>query len=216
MWQLGEVFHVDMLRRTIAVLVVSFPLATPAQDAASALPSPRAALEGTALVRALRAGGMTLYFRHGATVNSEVDREPADLARCETQRNLSEAGRATARAIGARIAKLGIPVGEVLASPYCRTMETARLIAGRATASRAALGGMTEHGKPDYSELDRILATSPAAGSVRVVVSHSHVFRALAGLPFLDEGEAAVLRPDNGRWVIVARIKPEDGARLAA
>ena len=206
----------DMLRRTIALLVALVPLATAAEEAPSALPAPRAALEGAALARALREGGLTLYFRHGATVNSEVDREPADLARCETQRNLSEAGRAAARAIGAGIAKLGLRVGEVLASPYCRTMETARLIAGRASASRAALGGMTEHGKPDYSELDRILATAPAAGSVRVVVSHSHVFRALAGLPVLDEGEAAVLRPDGGRWVIVARVKPEDWARLAS
>ena len=204
-----------MLRRTMAALIALVPLASPAQDAAGAMPDPRAALEGPALVRALREGGVTIYFRHAATVGSEVDREPVDFSRCETQRNLSDAGRAAARAIAASIERLALRVSEVLASPYCRTMETARLLTGRATSSRAALGGMTEHGKPDYSALDRILATAPARGSVRLVVSHSHVFRALAGLPFLDEGEAAVLRPEDGRWVIVARIKAGEWARLA-
>jgi phosphohistidine phosphatase SixA len=192
-----------LLRCTITALVLFVPLAAPAQDATGALPLPRAAIEGPALAR------------HAATAHAEADLEPADLADCAKQRNLSEAGREMARAIGASIATLRIKWSEVLASPYCRTMETARLVAGRATESRAALGGMTATGKPDYSELDRILATAPPRGSVRLVVSHSHVFRALAGLPFLDEGEAAVLKPEGERWVIVARVKAEDWAKLA-
>ena len=201
-----------LLRCTITALVLLHAPAH-AQDTSSALPQARDALEGAALARALREGGLTVYLRHAATVHSQPDLEPPDFASCERQRNLSDAGREMARAIGAGIEALRIRISEVLASPYCRTMETARLVAGRATESRAAIGAMTE-GKPDYSELDRVLATVPPRGSVRLVVSHSHVFRALAGLPFLDEGEAAVLRPAGKRWVIVARLKPEDWAAL--
>ena len=204
-----------LLRCTITALVFFVPLAAPAQDATGALPLPRVAIEGPALARALKDGGLTVFLRHAATAHAEADLEPADLADCAKQRNLSEAGREMARAIGASLATLRIKWSEVLASPYCRTMETARLVAGRATESRAALGGMTATGKPDYSELDRILATAPPRGSVRLVVSHSHVFRALAGLPFLAEGEAAVLKPEGERWVIVARVKAEDWAKLA-
>jgi phosphohistidine phosphatase SixA len=57
------------------------------------------------------------------------------------QRNLTDAGRADARAIGAAIRALGIPIGRVLASPFCRTRETAELIFGRATVSNAVRGG---------------------------------------------------------------------------
>jgi phosphohistidine phosphatase SixA len=42
------------------------------------------------------------------------------------QRNLTDKGRAEAREIGAHVKRLGIPVDEVLASPFCRTVETAR------------------------------------------------------------------------------------------
>ena len=180
----------------------------------TALPDRRAALEGSALLKALRQGGYTVYLRHGATDNAQTDKEPPDFGNCATQRNLSEAGRAEARGIGEALAALKLPVSEVLASPYCRTMETARLAAGRADASREVLGGMA-NGKPDYAALDRMLATPPAAGTNRIVVGHANVFRALAGLPFLAEGEAAVIRPEGSRWVIVARMKLEDWKKLS-
>ena len=60
---------------------------------------------------------------------------------CPKQRNLTDAGRSEARAIGAAIKRLGVPVGSVMASPFCRTMETAQLIFDRAVATPAARGG---------------------------------------------------------------------------
>ena len=203
-----------LLRCTIAFLALSAGISVRAQEL-TALPDKRAALEGSALLRALRQGGYTVYFRHGATDNSQADKEPIDFANCDSQRNLNEAGRAEARATGASFGALKLPVSEVLASPYCRTMETAKLVAGRAaTESREVMGGIS-NGKPDYSALDRMLGTAPAAGTNRVVVGHANVFRALAGLPFLAEGEAAVIKPQGNRWVIVARLKSEDWKQLA-
>src|SRR5258706_9621035 len=120
-----------LLHRSIALLFAAIALSALGQERSSA-PDPRHALEGAALVTALRAGGLTLYVRHGATDLSQSDRQGDRYEDCSKQRNLTDAGRTQAVAIGAAIRALGLPVGEVLASPFCRTMETARLAFGRA------------------------------------------------------------------------------------
>ena len=72
-----------------------------------------------------------VYFRHAATNADQVDTDKPDFARCETQRNLSGAGRRVARDIGAAFKALGIRVDKVVSSPYCRTVETAQFAFGR-------------------------------------------------------------------------------------
>jgi hypothetical protein len=57
-------------------------------------------LEGQALVEALRRGGYVIFFRHARTDFSQPDSDRQNLEDCGTQRNLSEAGRADAHAIG--------------------------------------------------------------------------------------------------------------------
>jgi hypothetical protein len=78
-------------------------------------------------VGALRRGGHFIYFRHGPTDASQRDSDPNNLANCATQRNLTEAGRAQARAIGEAFRTLGIPVGPVFTSEYCLAREYAQL-----------------------------------------------------------------------------------------
>jgi len=180
----------------------------------TAVPDPAAAIARSELADALRRGGFTLYFRHTATDFSQPDRDDDALADCSRQRNLSEQGRSDGRAVGEAMRALQLPIGEVVASPFCRTMETARLITGRAAASRDVRGYATRGGKPDYSALERLLATPPAAGTLRIVASHGNPFIAIAGSPRLDEGEAAVIRGDGKRWTIVARIKVAEWAAL--
>ena len=46
---------------------------------------------------------------------------------CTTQRNLSEQGRAQARAVGARLRSERIAIERVLSSPWCRCVDTATL-----------------------------------------------------------------------------------------
>ena len=181
----------------------------------TALPDPAAAIAHAELADALRRGGFTLYFRHTATDFSQPDRDDDALADCSRQRNLTEQGRSDARAVGDAMRAMKLPIGDVAASPYCRTMETARLITGRATASRDVRGHATPRGKPDYSALERLLATPPAPGTLRIVAGHGNPFFDIAGPPRLDEGEAAVIRGDGQRWTIVARIKVAEWARLA-
>src|SRR5215813_731007 len=74
-------------------------------------------LAGPALLAALRGGGYVLFFRHAATDFGQNDDRMTGYEDCATQRNLIDKGRADARAIGADIRALGIPIGDVLASP---------------------------------------------------------------------------------------------------
>ena len=203
-----------VLHCSIAALC-SAALGTALSAERNALPDPAAAIAPAGLAEALRRGGFTLYFRHTATDFSQPDRDDDALADCSRQRNLSEQGRREARAVGEAMRAMKLPLGEVVASPYCRTMETARLIAGRATASRDVRGHATPRGKPDYSALERLLATPPAEATLRIVAGHGNPFIDIAGPPRLDEGEAAVIRGDGRRWTIVARIKVAAWAGLA-
>ena len=112
----------------------------------------------------LRRGGYVLAFRHAATDFSMTD-STRDLRDCSRQRNLTAEGRREARSIGREFRRLGIPVGRVLASPFCRTRETATLAFGRAIASRALLSEEFFEGEPagerQRARLRRLLASPP-------------------------------------------------------
>ena len=176
-------------------------------------------LSGDELVRALRGGGYTLYFRHG--VRDTTVREYSSkmiMTDCGTQIPLSPVGRTQSQSIGAAMRKLGIPMGEVIASPLCRTMDTARFIAGRVRADTAVLGSDPERpqGLPSFVRLFEILATPPDPGTNRLIVGHLYAYEAMGRRPTLLEGEAAVFRAVSGRAEWVARIRAEDWQSHAA
>jgi 8-oxo-(d)GTP phosphatase len=79
------------------------------------------------LLAALRTGRAVALVRH-ATAPGTGDPADFQLDDCATQRNLSDAGRAEARAIGVRLRAAGIAAAEVYASQWCRCLETARLL----------------------------------------------------------------------------------------
>jgi len=181
-------------------------------SAESSVPAPAAALQGPQLVAALKRGGYVVYFRHTATDHSQTDAGMRAYDDCDNQRLLSAQGRRDATRIGERISALGLPIGEAIASPYCRTMEHARLMLGKAmprTEVREAQGG-------DYAGLKRLLAAPVAAGGNRWIVGHGIPFRAVAGPPHLAEGEAAVIQPGATRWTVVARVAVADWPGLSA
>jgi phosphohistidine phosphatase SixA len=131
---------------------------------------------------------------------------------CARQRNLTDRGRDEARRIGVAIKRLDIPIGDVLASPFCRTRETAQLIFGRATVAPAVRGGPARADSDDrYAELRKLLSTPPSRGTNLAIASHGNPFRAVTDTQYLAEGEAAVIRPLGAQgFRIVARI-PKDG-----
>ena len=174
--------------------------------------APAAPLPGAQLVAALRRGGYVIYFRHTATDFSKNDSGMTGYDDCQNQRLLSAQGRRDATEIGRRIRALRLAGGEVLASPFCRTMDHARLMFGHAT-PRAEI---READAGDYAGLKRLLAAPVPLGRNRWIVGHGNPFRAVAGPPHLAEGEAAVIEPGTTRWTVVARIDVRDWQALAA
>lgn len=167
----------------------------------------------------LREGGNVILLRHPSPAGRGEEPSPLDLADCAVQRQLSEEGRADARTIGAAFRSLGVPVGEVLASRYCRTMEAAQLAFGRAEAAPEllhptylALPSVAAPAPyPQRREaLQRRLATFPAPGSNTVLVTHGETILDAMGLD-LANGEAAIYRPDGrGGTALIGRVRARE------
>lgn len=182
----------------------------------TASPPPRIELAGRALLAALRGGGFILYFRHTSTDFGQNDERMTGYEDCAMQRNLTDAGRTEARAIGAALRDLAIPVGDVLASPFCRTMETAQLIFGRAKATPAVRGGPAQPESADrYADLRELLAMATPPGTNLAISSHGNPYRAVVGGPYLAEGEAAIIEPRGIEgFRIVARVRKDQWVEL--
>jgi len=168
------------------------------------------------LVEKLKAGGYVLYMRHTSTDFSRNDANSRSYEDCANQRNLTDKGRAEAREVAAQIRRLAIPVGTVLASPFCRTMETARLAFGKATPMNEVRGGPLRSDDPKrYDGLRKLLSSPVPKGENLVIASHGNPFHAVAGPPYLAEGEIAVVRPEgDGKFGVVSRIRLEEWPKL--
>ena len=176
------------------------------------------------LVQTLRAGGHVIYFRHAQTDWSQGDdvRTRGDWTSCDPAkiRQLSDEGRATARGVGEAIRALALPVGTVIASPYCRTMETARLFeVGDVQPSDDVMNLRVAEYFGGVAAIVRTararLATLPAPGTNTIVVAHGNVARESTPV-YPGEAEGVVFRPDgDGGFALVARVTPEDWRRLA-
>lgn len=190
------------MRVLLATLLALGLLAGCGKDEPAALPP---------LVEQLRAGGMALVMRHALTETAADEQE--SLRSCARQRNLTEAGRRQARAIGRAMRELGVPVGEVRASPLCRTRETAELAFGRARLDRSlitpGLVGTVEDDDRRARRLRRAVAQPPPPGLSTVLVTHTGNLGGAFGESVV-EGE--VLAFARGR--LLGRIRPQAWPRL--
>jgi len=162
----------------------------------------------------LRAGGYTLYLRHGYTDNSRSDRTPAvDLNDCTTQRPLNEEGRKLATEIGQSIRKAKIPITEIHASPLCRVRDTvAAAFPGRAPTIDDKLmyvANFTDEQKqPIIRNTRRLLSQPVANGSNRLIVAHAPNLMELLGY-FPKEGTLVIFLPQgDDRFEYVASVSP--------
>lgn len=183
-----------------------------------------AVLTGKALVQQLRAGGYNIYFRHAATnwFQSDHIRQVGDWTSCDPSRvrQLSDEGRRSARAVGSAMRALKIPVGRIRASPYCRTVETAKLMnLGRVETTTdivnlrvaAYFGGRDAIAKRAQAQL----ATPPVNSTNTVLVAHGNVARHATQV-YPDEGEGIVFRPQgNGKFTFVGRLTSAQWGQLA-
>lgn len=115
---------------------------------------------------------------------------------------------------------LKIPVDRILASPYCRTVETAKLMnLGRVETTTdivnlrvaAYFGGHDPIAKRTQAQL----ATLPANSTNTVLVVHGNVTRHATKV-YPDEGEGIVFRPQgNGKFIFVGRLTPAQWVQMA-
>ena len=77
---------------------------------------------------ALVNGGHVALIRHGNAPPGYGDPPGFQIDDCTTQRNLDEKGRAQARALGEAFRQHGVRADKILSSPWCRCLETARLM----------------------------------------------------------------------------------------
>src|SRR5882672_11491653 len=113
---------------------------------------------------------------------------------CATQRNMDERGRAQAGALGEAFRQHGVRVDRILSSPWCRCLETARLMAvGPVETSWALVPDMNPSVSVRLRELKETVAAWRGPGTL-VLVTHAFTVRALLGfLPI--QGETVVLKP---------------------
>ena len=176
--------------------------------------------ENRIIVNNLQKGGYILYLRHTKTIWDEKDVEPYDFDDCSKQRNLSDEGREQARAIGEAIEALGIPIGEIQSSPFCRTKETAMLAFGRFSVSNNLV-------KPPKEDLERreylmnvifeVLSEVPPPNQNTVLVSHTTNLSEFFDFKPYPEGSLIVFKPDgNGSFRQIRIIKPDELIRIAS
>jgi phosphohistidine phosphatase SixA len=155
----------------------------------------------------LKSGGHVILIRHTITTPGVGDPAGMRLDDCATQRNLSDEGRRHARSIGEAVRARGVAVARVLASPWCRCIETARLAFGGSETS-AALGnlfGRPENRAEQVRAMTALVAAWRGPGNL-VLVSHGSTILALTGVS-LDTGEMVVVKPEAvERFAVVGRL----------
>jgi hypothetical protein len=174
-----------------------------------------------AIAATLAQGGYVIYMRHGRTQYDQIELERThrangtfDLNRCETQRQLSDEGRAELKMSGEQFRRADIALDGVFSSRYCRAIESAAffVVSARAT---DMLSGEGQVGK-DPAQKARTLSffsMRPAQGKNHFMMAHGGIFWEATGFS-IQEGHAVVLDPSNLK-IIVARIAPAEWGSIA-
>jgi hypothetical protein len=174
-------------------------------------------LSGSELLDAMRTHSALIYFRHFAT---QHDPGRADLkawfhgrltlndfADCSWQRELHPFGRELAKGVGAQLANLSFKINKVLASPYCRCIESAQLMTGRNP--ELDLGLIYPRAEQTTERMEtafhNILRDSRnwSPGMVTVVVGHRNVVDAFGPV---REGDAVVFIRDGNSYRVAGKI----------
>lgn len=168
----------------------------------------------------LRKGGYTLFFRHTQS-DWAIARTPAPaksgaasgviakVEACAGEPQLSEEGRADARALGMAIKSLKLSVTDISSANLCRMRETATIAFGapRTVADLAPRPGYALSLSAQAAAVERLAGAPLAEHSLRVIVGDYEVAQALYGVT-LAEGDAVVLKTGaDGRQSAVAHLR---------
>lgn len=163
------------------------------------------------LAKALQGGGYVVVMRHASSPHQLPDAATANVDNMNRERQLDEVGRRDAKAMGAALRKLKIPVAQVLSSPTYRALETARLMGFTDITAVDELGneGMRA-AREDYAAWLRAEAAEPIKNGNRLLITHGpNVTAAFPDVAKgMEEGEALIFRAGGeGGATLVGRLK---------
>ena len=166
-----------------------------------------AADQSTDAWNALRAGAHVALMRHADAPGGVGDPPGFRVEDCATQRNLSPKGRADAETIGARLKQQGIAFEKIVSSPWCRCVDTAKLLDlgtveteptfGNVVVLRDQREALTVGGRA-------LIARWTARGNLLVVTHGANIF-ALTGVSPAS-GEIVVVKGGSDRAAPVGRL----------
>ncbi len=195
---------------------------------------PAAAADGkadmTKLVPMLKRGGYVVVLRHGAADETTKDVYPFVFDDMTKQRQLSEAGRKTARDMGDAFNKLGIKFGQVYTSQLHRAYETGFLVSGgpitpvnvlteSGAGSAAAMANPTGANVHVGNAIRALTNKAPVTGANNLLVTHKPNIVDAFGKDFTDvkEAEALVYQPNaSGAPTLIARVQASEWIAAAA
>ena len=182
----------------VALMIAAVGLSSDASSAGDA----------SRLLDAVRTGKAFAIMRH-ALAPGFSDPAGFDVDDCSTQRNLSDEGRAQARAIGATFRKGGISEASVFSSAWCRCLETARLLGLGPVAKLPPLNSFFEARERRDAQTSalRDWLMDYKQEKPLVLVTHQVNITALTG-SYTSSGETVIARIDeNGRVAVLGSIK---------
>ena len=205
------------ISKSITALVASVGLFT-----AFTMTAPAARADDKDIAQALRAGGLVLVVRHGATFPDQADVAPINFDNVASQRNLNDKGKSLAKSFGDALRQAGVPVGKVYTSKFNRAYETA-FIAGFKDIEKTV--DLTEGGlivSPNENNrrseaFRKMLTVAPADHTNTILITHQPNIVAALGKDWFDvkEGETSIFRPADGGYKLVARVQMDEWPRIA-
>ena len=147
------------------------------------------------LLEALRSGGHIGLMRHSTAPGSD-DPPRFRLGDCETQRNLSDGGRAQAEEIGRRLRASGITLAHLFSSQWCRCADTAELLGLGAVEELSFLNSLVTYRREGSAMIrdTRAWILEQDLSTPTILVTHQINIGALVRR-YPAEGEIVVVRP---------------------
>lgn len=178
---------------------------------------------GDTLPADLRRGGYVILMRHASSPATPPSPATADPDNTRRERQLDAAGRDSARALGAALRRLHIPIGEVLCSPTYRALETLRLAGWASPTIDPELGDAGHSMQADVTGrrgawIRARVAAAPAHGPNTLIVTQMpNITEAYPhDATDLQDGAALILRPDGrGSARLIARVRIGQWVRWA-
>ena len=157
----------------------------------------------------LRAGGHIALMRHADAPGGFGDPAGFKLEACETQRNLSQRGRDDAAAMGALLRREGVRFAAILSSPWCRCLDTARLLdLGPVEVSEAFSNIVVlADRRTEITRAGRAVIDAWRGAGTLLIVTHGANIQALGG-PNPASGEMVIARMPPGEAMQVRARLP--------